>query len=307
MTCSRANRAGIGLVEVVVVVVLAVVVLLGMLMVLPRQRETARRMACRRNLSHLGKALALYDQSQGHVPGVPVLGGSAPAPTAATPLAALLGTLGVVDFDVLDDPQAASQAMMAAGGTPVPRRIVGLLCPDDRVGWDSPARAPVSYRAVAGDGPEGGTGVFAPGRVRTLAEVEAADGQAYTAAFTERLIGPGRDGQPGLSSYQLVPGPVEAAACPTAPASSHRGDAGSDWSVAGWVWTLANQTLTPNESPSCVARDGVTARMGASSSHASCVHVLFCDGAVSSVSPRIDAKVWKAMANLDDRREVPAP
>jgi hypothetical protein len=98
-----------------------------------------------------------------------------------------------------------------------------------------------------------------------------------------------------------VPGPLGDDACPPPPPASWRGDAGNDWSIAGWGMTLANHTLTPGAEPSCIAADGRTARIGASSGHQGGVQVLRGDGSVALVAPRVDPRVWRSLANIRDR------
>ena len=93
-------------------------------------------------------------------------------------------------------------------------------------------------------------------------------------------------------------GPVDEFGCPPAPSSSRRYDAGSTWVEASWRSTLYNHALTPNAVPSCVATDGLSARMGASSSHLNGVNVLIFDGSVRTVSPTIALPVWKALATV---------
>jgi prepilin-type processing-associated H-X9-DG protein len=90
-----------------------------------------------------------------------------------------------------------------------------------------------------------------------------------------------------------VPGPVGAEDCPDAPDHSRRLDAGSSWESADWPSTLYNHAMTPNASPSCVASDGRTARMGASSNHANRVNVLMLGGSVRGFTPTVDPEVWK--------------
>ncbi len=88
--------------------------------------------------------------------------------------------------------------------------------------------------------------------------------------------------------------------CSDPPRDAWKGDAGASWSLASWVLTLYNHALTPNAVPSCVAADGLTARMGASSRHAEGVNVLKGDLSVSTYTKAVDPKVWRALGNADD-------
>jgi type II secretory pathway pseudopilin PulG len=296
----RTRRPGLGAVEVIVLVVILTVIALVIVWALPRGRENARLVACRRNLRQIGVALSLYDTAVGRLPAVPELGTT----LGSGPLAAMREQLGLGDFTALGDPKQrpAPQPGVASSPRPVP----GFVCPSDPHATAGLFPAPISYRAVAGDAPDGRTGPFAPGRSLGLTAIEAADGSGYTAAFEERLVGDDRPASPGPRNYALVPGPVAADRCPSAPDPSWRGDAGSSWVEASWRSTLANHTLPPGAAPSCLADDGRTARIGSSSGHVGQVHVLMLDGRVQAVSPTIDPTIWKALGNVNDRAAVPA-
>jgi prepilin-type processing-associated H-X9-DG protein len=298
MHTMRTRRSGLGAVEVIVVGVILAVLVLVLVMALARGREQARLVACQKNLRQIGEALVLYDAAIGRLPAVPELG-RPEATAAAGPLAAMRQQLGLEDFTALADPRRrpAPQPVVSSSARPVP----GFSCPSDPTASAGPFPAPISYRAVAGDAPDGRTGPFAPGRPIGLAAVEAADGAGYTAAFVERLVGDGRPASPGPRNYALVPGPVAAGGCPTASGPSWRGDAGSSWREASWRSTLANHSLPPGAASSCIAADGRTARMGADSGHVGRVHVLMLDGSVRSISPAIDPTIWKGMADIGDR------
>jgi hypothetical protein len=294
------RRSGLGAVDVIVLVAVLMVVALVIVWTLPRGRENARLVACQKNLRQIGVALSLYDSAVGRLPAVPDLGGN-PGPG---PLAALREQLGLEDFTTLADPEhrPVPQPGVSSSARPVP----GFVCPSDPQATAGLFRAPISYRAVTGDAPDGRTGPFAPGHPIGVATVEAADGVSYTAAFDERLVGDNRPATPGPRNYALVPGPVAAEGCPGAPHHSWRGDAGSSWLEASWRSTLVNHALPPGAAPSCLAADGRTARIGASSGHVGQVLVLMLDGSVQAVSPAIDPKIWKARANINDRAALPA-
>ena len=88
---------------------------------------------------------------------------------------------------------------------------------------------------------------------------------------------------------------------PPSPRFLLRGDAGSSWLKSDWRSTLYNHALTPNAPVGCVADDGHSAFMGASSGHVSGVNVLFCDGRVRTYTPRIDPKLWREWAAFPAR------
>jgi len=298
------DRRGVSLPEVVVVVAILTLLVLVAMVALPRQRETARTAGCRRNLMQIGVALALYDRSEGTLPAIPAL--SATPEPGGGPLRALLDALALPDLVGLNDPEKPPERR--PGQVPGERPVTGFVCPSGTFPASTAAfPAPVSYRATAGDGPTGHNGVFAPGRTSRLSDVAVGDGLAYTAAFSERLPGNGA-AYPGGVNYRRVPGPLGNAGCPPAPVGAWRGDAGTSWAEASWRSTLYNHALTPNAAPSCVADNGATAFVGASSGHTGGVNVLSFAGSVRTVSPTVAPPVWKALATTrSDAGSPPQP
>lgn len=288
-----AGRRGLTAADVVVILLVVSVLVLAVLFALPRQRETARSVGCRRNLMQIGVALALYDRSDGTLPTVPPL--SAEPPQSGGPLKSLLDALVLPDLVGLSDP--AKPPKPRPGEVPSGGRVPGFLCPSDPVTTSTTTLpAPVSYRATAGDSTRGVNGAFAPGRAIKLAEIEAGDGRSFTAAFSERLIGRGATTDRGPAAYGLVDPPLGDSGCPDLAGTRRRGDAGASWAEPSWRSTLYNHALSPNASPSCIAADGTEAFMGVSSGHADGVNVLICDGSVRTVRPTVASPVWKALA-----------
>ncbi len=62
--------------------------------------------------------------------------------------------------------------------------------------------------------------------------------------------------------------------------------------------TLYNHALPPDGQPSCIANDGQTAFMGASSGHTRGLNMLLLDGSVTLVVPTIDSKIWREFAAI---------
>jgi prepilin-type processing-associated H-X9-DG protein len=312
MLKKRPRTIALTLVEVLIVLALVATVALVLLMAVPRAREQARLAGCRRNLGQIGIAIALYDQFQNHLPIVaepgPLDGQSAAGATTygAGPLRTLLETLVLPDFTELIDPRKPLKPR--AGEIPGETAVPGFVCQSDPTGLAGRFRAPVSYRATTGDSAEGDNGPFAPGRTLALSAIEAADGLSYTAGFAERLIGNHESGISGLAAYQLVPDRVMPQGCRPAPdTSAWRGDAGSSWRDCDYLSTLYNHALLPNGQPSCIAADGRTAFMGASSGHTRGVNMLLLDGSVTVVVPTINAKVWKEFASVKSRLSPAEP
>jgi Protein of unknown function (DUF1559) len=267
-----------------------------------RAREHARLVGCRKNLSQIGMALSLYDQINGHLPEIGPPGGVTDS-QSPSPLKTLLVTLQLPDLTEIRDKSTRPEAR--PGEVPDGVRVRGFICSSDPNALSTSFPAPISYRAVTGDSLRGDNGAFAPGPARSLVEIEARDGLSYTAAFSERLVGDNQAGHPAPINYQVLPTPLPSGGCPTlADPSVWHGDAGSSWTSAGYRSTLYNHALPPNGQPSCIANDGQTASMGASSGHVAGVNLLLLDGSVSEIRPSINAKIWRDYATIGSRSPV---
>jgi hypothetical protein len=283
----------------VVVLIIIIVTVLFLLISVPRGREQARLVGCQRNLSQIGFALALYDQMQQALPTVgPLAGVDQPsAVRPAGPLPILLNTLRLPDLTELKDPRTPPQGRsgLVLGEVPIP----GFVCPGDRNATADRFPAPISYRAATGGGPAGDDGAFAPGRALSLETIEAGDGLSHTAGFSERLAGDGQVNHIQPNNYQVVPDLRRSSGCPAdSDPSLWRGDAGSSWVSADYRFTLYNHAQRPEGHPSCVAQDGKTAFMSASSRHVRGVNLLLLDGTVTVLRRSIDQKVWQELARI---------
>lgn len=294
---------GLGGIEVVIIIALVGFLVLCVLVVLPRGRETARLATCQNNLMQLGKATQLYEQGQLHYPTPPPLG----SPEAgSSPVAAMLQALTIPDFLDLRDATTPPKPGRAPSRD---ARVAGLICPSDAQASAGVAITAISYRANAGEDVAGRTGPFAPGVVVGSGAVEAGDGLSFTAGFAERLLGTGVDGQPGAMNYALTTGPVAAPCDLTRPEDRRwRGGAGSSWAEPGWRSTLYNHAVPPNVPTTCVADDGLTATMTASSAHPGRINVWMLDGSLRGVTPTVDPSVWRSMGSSRSApAAVPAP
>jgi prepilin-type processing-associated H-X9-DG protein len=225
---------------------------------------------------------------------------------SAGPLRTLLESLQLPDLTELHD--LNSPLKPQPGRVPVEMPVPGFVCASDPNATAGIFSAPISYRATTGDSPSGDDGVFAPGRLRRLRDVEAADGLSYTAAFSERLAGDNQPNAAAPGNYRVVPGPLSGTGCPgDGGLSGWRGDAGSSWAWADYRFTLYNHALLPDARPSCVASDGKSAFMGASSGHDRGVNLLLLDGSVTVVRPSIDPKVWREFARINPPEPTEPP
>ncbi len=293
------DRAALTLVDVIVTLVVMGVLILILMMWASRGREQSRLVGCRNNMAQIGMALGLYDQMNGHLPqiGPPAPPDGSTELQSPSPLRAMLEALQLPDLTELRDRKTRPNPR--PGQVPGEVRVRGFICASDPNALSGPFLAPINYRAVTGDGLLGETGAFAPGPARSLAEIEACDGLSYTAAFSERLIGDNQPAHEAPTNYEVLPPPLPLLGCPpSSDVSAWRGDAGSSWSSAGYRSTLYNHALPPDGRPSCIAIDGQSAYMGASSGHVEGVNLLLLDGSVSSIRRSINLKVWRDYATI---------
>jgi type II secretory pathway pseudopilin PulG len=299
----RPRPRGLTAIDVLVVLLLIGILALVLLMTVPRGREQARLAACRKNLSQIGLALALYDQLERSLPVIEPPGTVDPPGVSAPPgpLKILLETLDLSDFLTL-----APGAPVPGASGPVPGEIPvpGFVCASDPNATAGVFRAPISYRATTGDDFAGTNGVFAPGRRTSIAKIEEGDGAGFTAAFSERFVGDNLLDHFSPANYAVAPGPLPPQGCTLVWLKDHkarwRGDAGSSWIWADYRSTLYNHGLPPCAPLSCMAADGSTAFLGASSGHVRGVNMLLLDASVKLVLPTIDPKVWKEFAAVSE-------
>jgi len=300
------RRPGFSLSEAIVVLTLVVITALFVMMALPRSRESARFASCQRNLSQIGIALLQYGQIQHQYPTsnrYDRLDDSPKADESEGPLRSLLITLQIPDFTELVSPDKPVDRRTNTTLSEAPIR--GFVCASDPRATAGSFRAPVSYRGSTGSSPVHPDGLFALGRLRTPAEVDAGDGAGYTAAFAERLVGTGEP-SPAMENYQLSASPVPPQGCgPSSDGTAYRGDAGSSWFHSDYRSTLYNHALPPNSPSSCIAADGQSALLGASSGHTAGVNLLLLDGSLRTIRPTIDLKVWRDFGTIGSPKPTP--
>ena len=290
------GRGGAGIAEVLVVIAVLGCLAMMLMIGLTRSREAARRTRCARNLGQIGLALNYYEQATLRLPAIARLGGlDTPGPA---PLAMLLEGLGVPDLGAIGPEGASTPAPSAVAAPSEAGRLPGFVCSADPIATMGVFPAPISYRANTGETTDGRGGPFAIGSSMSAAEVEARDGAGYTAAFAERLVGTSGVASEPSRDYTTVPGPVAPGGCPDAPDHARGNDAGRSWGELGWRSTLYNHGLAPGGSPSCIADDGGTALMGASSGHVAGIQALLMDGSVRLFTRSTDPALWRAFGSV---------
>ena len=248
-----------------------------------------------RNLQQIGLGLELYNQAARQLPYIARLDG--PALPGGGPLALMLQQLDVSELALLDPTAPPSTS---PGAPPDEGYRPGFVCPADPIATARVFPAPVSYRANTGSRTDGQGGPFAPGTQVSFDEVEAGHGASYTAAFAERLVGTAGTSNQSVRDYRLVPGPVPQSGCPESPGETLETDAGRSWLELGWRSTLYSHAPNPASTESCIAENGQTAFMGASSGHVEGVRVLLLDGSVRIYSRTVAPPVWSALGTFRD-------
>ena len=223
---------------------------------IPHGREQARLLACQKNLGQIGVALAMYDQTERRLPlivGLAALDDSSPERPAG-PLRTLLEAMQLPDLTELKlgEPPPAAAARTGPDRDAGPRLRVSERSQRDRRIYSRRRSAIVRPRATR---PTPATVPSLPAECSALAQVEAADGLSYTAAFSERLVGDQKPNHPAIGNYQAISGSGShlAAARRRCDPAMWRGDAGSSWSWSDYRSTVYNHALAPNGQPSCVA------------------------------------------------------
>ncbi|GAC1306661.1 MAG: DUF1559 domain-containing protein [Isosphaeraceae bacterium] len=283
----RARRAGISLIEVLVVITI-IGVLIGLLLpAVQMAREAARSMSCKNNMHQIGIALNNFAQESKRLPSLSLDGAS-----RHNPQVALLPMLEQTDLYDQGENQTTYQTSPGI-----------YLCPSDdyRTGW-------CSYPANAGTG--GSRGV--PGPFGVPIEY-IKDGTSSTAAFSEWILGTNANKSvrrtyitPTLlvAPNQFVAFADECRSLPdTGPFTLNRG---VPWFVGGYGHTAYNHALEPN-AKSCTNAGSVDdGAWTASSFHPGGVNVVFADGHVSMIG-KINVNVWRALSTRDGEEPVSSP
>lgn len=302
------DRAGISLVEVLVVIALIGLMLALLLPAVQSARESARRMQCSSHLKQFGIALHAYESIHHILPF-----GRTPQ-THYSLHAALLPQLDQAPlFHALNmSHRAIDGAQPGINATCHYAALAFLLCPSD-------ARAGVpntNYAGNLGDGrpgrgPQGlyikSNGVFDDGQAVRLAQVK--DGLSTTVAMSELLVGTPLRVERLRTVFGFFRGPP----ADSVPEFTHRCRnltnvmpaasplKGSIWIFGGRAYNLYDHVMNINL-PSCTnetSAQDVFSSTTAVSMHPGGANWLFADGHVRFLSDQIDTMVWCGLGTRD--------
>lgn len=304
------RRAGLSLLELLVVVGI-IGALAGLLLsAVQKVRAAAARTGCANNLHQIGVALHNHHTTVGRFPP----GRGTPTPRIFSASAYLLPHVeqdalrSRIDFTA---PPATfnvgatvydGSINLPAAGTVIPV----FVCPSDPMRGRVPgsAYAGTNYAANGGSGQAGsGTltgadGVFFVGSTVRLDDIS--DGTSTTAAFSERTLGIGATG-PGdlrrvMFELPLAADPT-ASACAGPSGGVWNTSRGEKWIVGNYGYTIYNHAYPPNPPEwDCTNATQQKGRFAPRSLHPGGVSVLFCDGGVRFVTDNVALPVWRGAA-----------
>lgn len=304
----KRSHFGFTLIEMLVVIAIIGILAALLLPAIQRARASARRTQCASNLHQIGVALELYHGQYGVLPR-----GRYPYPRSYSTLVGLTPFLeqspayDAINFGFPVIPPSPQNT------TAVALRIELFLCPSDRHLEILPGFGATNYVANSGSGTvDGGNirvrtdGVFFSGEdmkqgfpYTNFAMIR--DGQSYTVAFSETLLGTGQDrsGPPGLPKLEFAQLPLgdapSDAACQSA--TQWGGGRGGKWANGSLGDALYNHYYPPNAKKwDCINAFRTKGWMAARSLHGGGVNVLMMDSAARFVSDSVDLNTWRAIS-----------
>lgn len=299
-----ARRAGVSLVEILVVVSI-IGLLIGLLLpAVQMARESSRRAACLNNLRQIGVACQNHLSTTGTFPlGINPLGYSAHA--KLLPHLEQRPLYDAINFEV----DMGHYAAPAANRTAAEHRVDVFLCRSDGLP-DPHTRGKTNYAGNRGNGVQkfGYNGAFSLELDGAIGTAAFSDGTSNTAAFSEWILGPedfqARD--PERSTFatpRALTKPEEfdafVSSCRSLDldtAELGRARKGSAWMQGELGMTLYNHTMEIN-GRSC--RNGTAIQQSAYSagSRHGGAHTLFADGHVKLVKSDVSMEVWRSIGS----------
>ena len=322
------QRAGITLVECVVVLSLVALLASLLLPAAMSARQAAIRVQCLNNLKQIALATQAYadlhqvfPSSTGYGSGSRVQLRLYSAFTQILPQLEQNPLFNAINFEVqlVDDtgipPDWGRDASSPANRTAFAVVVNQFLCPADSLPQSSRGTGGVGYRANLGSNSSPNNGdsrQFGPfSRMqRSIGIPDVTDGLSNTASFSERSRGrdfgspydPARDILLARMQYGLDPSEALDACSFQDPAkAAFRCCAGATWSVASPSQTTYDHWQLPNgRIPDCGLGFfmPIQGRIGARSEHRGVVNMAMADGSVRPVPQGIDLKVWRATGSI---------
>lgn len=330
------RRAGVTLVELLVVVAI-IGVLVGLLLpAVQTARESGRRTACVNNLRQLGLGLANHESAKGRYP-VGSESRSFPAYPRVTPQHCRWSTLAHLapyyEEQALLDGLDRSVPLyidlrpdaIAPQNKPIVKIVVPLfLCPSDRGIAVSPIFGPTNYAVCAGSGGAGSPydtdGLFFINSQTRAKDVT--DGLSKTVAFSESLLGDSASTNRAVvtpaNAYRFImSAPLTEQSCAGTAVWNFSDPRGFSWANGEYRTTLFNHALRPNDpTMDCMGvlmnpgdkRDRLYAAFGwraARSRHPGGVNVLMADGSADFVADEVNPAVWRARSTRAGGEAIP--
>lgn len=321
------HRAGITIVEVLVVIAIMAMLVAMLLPAVQSVKERSRSVTCRSHLKQLGIACHDFEAARRRYPSYLDWAGS--GFSGHVQLLPHVGESQV--FSALQSPEngsaAAEPPSVILNSGLLTKPVPLLVCPSD-----VSRRVYSSYRACFGTTPgihadwRPGQGSLLNPQTKALWGVlvgargpsDVTDGLSHTALFSERVAGDGNLAHytpfhdiAVVGSGELVGVNDTVVACNSVSAnpSSHFSSAGFSWMIGTYEHSAYNHILPPNANvPDCVwgftsSRLGSGA-ISARSSHPGVVMVAFADGSVRPIGNTVDLTVWRALATIHGQEVI---
>ncbi len=317
------RRAGLTLVEVLVVIAIMGVLIALLIPAIQRMREAANRTQCANHLRQLGVALHNFHENQKRFPH-----GSLDPVAYFSVHAQLLPFIEQVaiyrEVDFKSGPFSSSNAKVFS------QRPAVFLCPSDSQQGEVSTLGWTNYHPNCGTWvfARGWDGVFGPNftveGLPPLSGVRVADivdGTSNTAAFSEFCNGPyypeaPRDKLADCFEYGPPPPTKDFAQARSAFSAVSWQTAKIPWGIGTWrfrgypwaegtPWRNWYNHLLPPNSPCWRPENWWLLITPASSRHPSGVNVLFCDGSVRFVAQHVDPNIWTSVGSRHGREPAP--
>lgn len=352
------SRRGFTLIELLVVIAIIAVLIALLLPAVQMAREAARRSQCRNNLKQIGLGLHNYHDTYNFFPNGNMnwrwnssFGYSSTLNGNFAPQVSILPFMEYSSlynsFNFAFNPWPSISATGGSGGsftnaTSITYRIESYICPSDIVpqaNWTGGLAGVVGPCLYPGNNYRWSGGRMGIQKARdglfTRADRitgvrDVLDGTAFTAAFSERLIGSGfspsgivndknayvglaTDLGTGVTNDIWLKAFVESCASLTTRMNPYT-NSGGLWAPAAVRYTGYTHTMTPN-ARSCFAslrgsaantlnRGSHRGATTATSNHPGGVNVLMADGAVRFVSEGVDREVWWALGSIANQEQI---